>query len=58
MTPECLNLSIEQKFSMHRFETDSHTLTPEELRKLLIEAVRQLYVKDNVIHYLLKNVAL
>lgn len=58
MTPECLSLSMEQEFSIHRFELDSHHLPPDELRKLFIEVTRQLFVKDNVIRHLLKNGAI
>ena len=55
MTPESLTLSLEQEFSIHRFEVDSHKLPPDELRKLFIEVTRQLFVKDNVIRHLIKN---
>jgi Phycobilisome degradation protein nblA len=55
MTPECLSLSMEQEFSIRRFEVDSTELPPDELRKLFIEVTRQLFVKDNVIRHLLKN---
>jgi hypothetical protein len=55
MTPECLSLSMEQEFSIRRFEFDSTELPPDELRKLFIEVTRQLFVKDNVIRHLLKN---
>ena len=58
MKPECLSLSIEQEFSIHRFEMDSHNVPPDELRKLFIEVARQLFIKDNVIRHLLKNGAL
>ena len=56
MKPEDLNLSIEQEFTIHRFENASHNLPPDELRKLFIEVTRQLFIKNNVICYLLKNV--
>jgi Phycobilisome degradation protein nblA len=55
MTPECLSLSMEQEFSIRRFEVDSTKLPPDELRKLFIEVTRQLFVKDNVIRHLLKH---
>lgn len=55
MTPECLNLSIEQEFKIRSFEIDSHKLPPDELRKLFIEVSRQLFVKDNVIRHLIKT---
>jgi hypothetical protein len=58
MKPECLSLSMEQEFSIHRFEMDSQNLPPDELKKLFIEVARQLFVKDNVIRHLLKNGAL
>ncbi len=56
MKSEYLNLSIEQEFTIHRFERASHDLPSAELRKLFIEATRQLLIKDNVICHLLKNV--
>ena len=34
MTPECLSLSMEQEFSIRRFEVDSTDLPPDELRKM------------------------
>jgi Phycobilisome degradation protein nblA len=55
MTPECLNLSIEQEFKIRSFEIDSQNLPPDELRKLFIEVSRQLFVKDNVIRHLIKT---
>lgn len=55
MTPECLILSMEQQFSIRRFEVDSQNLPPDELRKLFIEVTRQLLVKENVIRHLLKH---
>ena len=58
MTPECLSLSMEQQFSIRRFEVDSQNVSPDELRKLFIEVTRQLLVKDNVIRHLLKHGAL
>ena len=34
MTPESLSLSLEQEFSIHRFEIDSQNLPPDELKAI------------------------
>jgi hypothetical protein len=55
MLPECFELSMEQQFSMRTIELNTHDLSVDQLRELLVEVSRQLIVKDNVIRHLVKN---
>lgn len=50
-----LELSLTQQFELRKYEQSSVNLSKEELRKLLMQAVRLVMVKDNVTKYLLRE---
>lgn len=50
-----LELSLTQQFELRKYEQSSVNLSKEELRKLLIQAVRLVMVKDNVTKHLLRE---
>lgn len=49
-----LELSLEQQFSLHQYENQATKLNPQEAQKLLVEVLRQLMIKDNVIRSLMR----
>jgi hypothetical protein len=55
MAPECFELSLEQQFNVRAIELDTHNLSLDQMRELLVEMSRQLLVKDNVLRHLIKN---
>ncbi|MDZ8056151.1 MAG: NblA/ycf18 family protein [Aulosira sp. ZfuVER01] len=50
-----MELNLEQKFNLKLYEEQIKGLNPEESQKLLLEVLRQLMVKDNMIKHLLKQ---
>jgi rubrerythrin len=48
-------LSLEQKFTLKMYEEKVKGLSQEESQQLLLEVLRQLMVKDNMIKHLIKN---
>ncbi|AFZ20424.1 MULTISPECIES: NblA/ycf18 family protein [Allocoleopsis] len=50
-----MELSIEQKFNLKLYEEQIKALSPEESQKFLLEVLRQLMVKDNMLKHLLKQ---
>lgn len=48
-------LSLEQKFSLKLYEENVKELSHEQSQELLLEVMRQLMVKDNMIKQLIKN---
>jgi Phycobilisome degradation protein nblA len=55
MAPECFELSLEQQFKVRAIELNTHDLSLDQMRDLLVEMSRQLLVKDNVLRHLIKN---
>lgn len=51
-----MELNLEQKFNLKLYEEQVKALSQEESQKLLLEVMRQLMVKDNMIRHLLKQV--
>ena len=52
-----MELSLEQKFKLKLYEEEVKGLSPEESQQFLLEVLRQLMVKDNMVRHLLsKNV--
>jgi hypothetical protein len=51
-----MELSLEQKFNLKLYEEQVKELSPEESQKFLLEVLRQLMVKDNMLKHLLKQV--
>jgi Phycobilisome degradation protein nblA len=50
-----LELSIEQQFSLAKYAKQVKELSPDRAQEFLVEAFRQLMVKDNVIRALAKT---
>lgn len=50
-----LDLSLEQQFNLKIYEEQVKGLSQEESQQFLLEVMRQLMVKDNVIRHLLKQ---
>ncbi len=51
-----LELSLEQEFNLKLYQDQVKSLSQEQAQEFLLEVLRQLMVKDNVIRSLLKNV--
>jgi Phycobilisome degradation protein nblA len=54
MNTLALELSLEQQFSLYQYENQVKKLSSQETQKLLIDVLRQLMVKDNVIRSLIR----
>jgi hypothetical protein len=50
-----LELSLEQKFNLKLYEDQIKDLSQEQAQTFLLEVLRQLMVKDNVIRSLLRH---
>jgi Phycobilisome degradation protein nblA len=50
-----LQLSLEQEFALMQYEKQVTSVSQVQAQELLIEAFRQLMVKDNVIRSLMKS---
>jgi Phycobilisome degradation protein nblA len=48
-------LNLEQEFNLKLYEEQVNGLSPEESRAFLLEVLRQLMVKDNMIKHLIKQ---
>jgi hypothetical protein len=50
-----LELSLEQKFNLKLYEDQIKDLSQEQAQTFLLEVLRQLMIKDNVIRSLLRH---
>jgi hypothetical protein len=50
-----LQLSLEQRFSAKMQESQVRELSREQAQEMLLELMRQLMIKDNVIRHLMKS---
>jgi Phycobilisome degradation protein nblA len=50
-----LELSLEQQFSLQQYEQQVIHLSPIQSQEFLMETLRQLMVKDNIIRSLIKS---
>ena len=48
-------LSIEQQFKLKVYQDQVKTLTREQAQEYLLEVLRQMMVKDNLVKHLLKG---
>ena len=55
LTPQDLELTLEQQFLLVQYTQLVNEIPPEELRIALLEIARQLMVKDNVIRLMVKE---
>ena len=51
-----IELSLEQKFNLKLYGDQVKALSPEESQKFLLEVLRQLMVKDNMLKHVMKQV--
>jgi hypothetical protein len=50
-----LTLTIEQQFNMKVYEDQVKSLSPEQAQEMLLELMRQMMIKDNVVKHLMKK---
>lgn len=50
-----MELSLEQQFNMRAYQTQVKGLNQEQAQEMLLEVMRQLMVKDNMIRHLLRQ---
>jgi Phycobilisome degradation protein nblA len=50
-----IELNLEQKFNLKLYEEQIKNLSPEQSRTFLLEVLRQLMVKENMIKHLVKQ---
>ncbi len=50
-----LTLSMEQQFNMKVYEDQVRNLSSDQAQDFLLEIMRQLMIKDNVIRHLMKK---
>ena len=50
-----MDLSLEQQFKLKLYEEEVKGLSPEESQQFLLEVLRQLMVKDNMVKHLLRK---
>ena len=50
-----MELSLEQKFTLKLYEEQVQDLSVEESQEFLLEVLRQLMVKDNMVKHLLRE---
>lgn len=50
-----LELSMEQQFSLRMYEGQVKDLSSEQAQNFLLEVMRQLMIKENVIKHLMKG---
>jgi hypothetical protein len=50
-----LTLSLEQQFSLKMYEDQIKDLSTEQAQNFLLEVMRQLMIKENVIKHLMKE---
>jgi Phycobilisome degradation protein nblA len=55
LTKESLDLSLEQSFSLARYKEQVKGLSAEQAQEMLVETLRQIMIKDNVIRHLVKE---
>jgi hypothetical protein len=50
-----MELSLEQQFNLKLYEEQMKGLSAEETQQFLLEMMRQLMLKDNIIKHLMKS---
>lgn len=55
MNISTFELSLEQQFALMQYGNQVTRLSPDQAQEFLIEVLRQLMVKDNVIRSLIKS---
>ena len=57
MNPDCFKLTLEQQFAFQRMAQEVSEMNPEQVRELLLQASRLLFLKDNCIKQLVREAA-
>ena len=52
-----MELSMEQQFNLRMYEEQVKSMSNEEAQKFLLEVLRQLMVKDNMLKHFMKRAA-
>lgn len=55
LSEHVFELSLEQKFHYHQLLSDIDRATPDQLKELLREEIRQNMIKDNTIKFMAKH---
>lgn len=50
-----LSLSMEQEFNLKAYESQVKSLSQDQAQELLLEVMRQLMIKENVVRHLMKQ---
>jgi Phycobilisome degradation protein nblA len=50
-----MTLSLEQQFNLKVYEEQVRTMSAEQSQTFLLEVMRQLMVKENIVKHLMKN---
>jgi Phycobilisome degradation protein nblA len=51
-----MNLTLEQQFNLRIYEEQVQGMDAEQSRKLLLEVMRQLMLKENIVKHLIKKI--
>ena len=51
-----MELSLEQEFNLNLYKEQVKALSPEESQAFLLEVLRQLMVKDNMLKHVIRQV--
>jgi Phycobilisome degradation protein nblA len=52
-----MELTLEQKFNLKMYQEQVKSLSYEESQEFLLEVLRQLMVKDNILKHVMKQVS-
>jgi hypothetical protein len=52
-----MDLTLEQKFNLKMYQEQVKSLSHEESQEFLLEVLRQLMVKDNMLKHVMKQVS-
>jgi hypothetical protein len=50
-----IELTLEQQFNLRGYQQQVQSLSQEQAQEFLIEVLRQLMLKDNLVKHMLKN---
>ncbi|HEY9825570.1 MAG TPA: NblA/ycf18 family protein [Stenomitos sp.] len=50
-----LSLNVEQEFNLRLYELELNNMNPEDAKGIVLDLMRQLMIKNNVIKHLIKD---
>lgn len=53
--PQPGDLTIEQQFRLRAIESQVRNMNTEQAQQYVVEVFRQMFIKDNLVKYLIKN---